>query len=75
MPSLPSDMSNAGDINAPVDYGYTAANPSFTYSQPLVQNITIEAPNGSEEYLTDAVKRAMQKLNRYGDSTTFAGAL
>ena len=75
MPSLPSDMSNAGDVNAPVNYGYTAANPSFTYSQPQTNYITIEAPNGSEEYLTEAVKRAMQKLNRYGDSTTFAGAL
>jgi len=75
MPSLPSDMSNAGDVNAPIDYGYTAASPSFTYSPPQTNYITIEAPNGSEEYLTDAVKRAMQKLNRYGDSTTFAGAL
>jgi hypothetical protein len=69
-------MGNGGDIGNPNGiYDYTAANPSFTYSPPIVQNITIEAPNGSEEYLTDAVKRAMQKLNRYGDSTTFAGAL
>jgi hypothetical protein len=70
------DMGNGGDIGNPNGiYDYTAANPSFTYSTPIEQNKNIEAPNGSEEYLTDAVKRAMQKLNRYGDSTTFAGAL
>lgn len=76
MPDAMPNMSNAGSMgSAPIDYGYTATNPSFTYSPPIVNNITIEAPNGSEEYLTEAVKRAMQKLNRYGDSTTFAGAL
>jgi hypothetical protein len=40
-----------------------------------VNNITINTPIGSEEYLTEAMQRALQKLNRYGDSTTFAGAL
>lgn len=76
MPDLPSDMSNAADMGNPGGiYDYSASNPSFTYAPPQTNYITIEAPNGSEEYLTDAVKRAMQKLNRYGDSTTFAGAL
>lgn len=76
VPDAMPNLSNAGSMGgAPIDYGYTAANPSFTYSPPIVNNITIEAPNGSEEYLTEAVKRAMQKLNRYGDSMTFAGAL
>jgi hypothetical protein len=76
VPDIPKTISNAADMGNPNGiYDYSSANPSFTYSPPLVQNITIEAPNGSEEYLTDAVKRALQKLNRYGDSTTFAGAL
>lgn len=38
-------------------------------------SITINTPVGSEDYLTEAMQRALQKLNRYGDSTTFAGAL
>jgi hypothetical protein len=40
-----------------------------------VNNFTINTPLGSEEALTEAMQRALQKLNRYGDSTTFAGAL
>lgn len=40
-----------------------------------VNNITINTPVGTEDYLTEAMQRALQKLNRYGDSTTFAGAL
>lgn len=40
-----------------------------------VTNITINTPVGTEDYLTEAMQRALQKLNRYGDSTTFAGAL
>lgn len=76
VPDIPATISNAADMGNPNGvYDYSSANPSFTYSPPIVQNITIEAPNGSEQYLTDAVKRALQKLNRYGDSTTFAGAL
>ena len=38
-------------------------------------NITINTPLGSEDALTEAVQKALQQLNRYGDSTTFAGAL
>jgi hypothetical protein len=76
VPDIPASISNAADMGNPSGiYDYSAANPSFTYAPPQTNYITIEAPNGSEEYLTDAVKRAMQKLNRYGDSTTFAGAL
>jgi hypothetical protein len=44
-------------------------------SMGAVNNITINTPVGSEDYLTEAMQRALQKLNRYGDSTTFAGAL
>lgn len=40
-----------------------------------VNNFTINTPLGTEEALTEAMQRALQKLNRYGDSTTFAGAL
>jgi hypothetical protein len=40
-----------------------------------VTNITINTPVGTEDYLTEAMQRALQKLNRYGDSTTFAGAI
>ena len=75
VPDLPAGMSNMPDGGAPIDYGYTAQNPSFTYSPPSVNNFTINTPLGSEEALTEAMQRALQKLNRYGDSTTFAGAL
>ena len=44
-------------------------------SSGAVNNITINTPVGSEDALTEAMQRALQKLNRYGDSTTFAGAL
>jgi hypothetical protein len=40
-----------------------------------ITNITINTPLGSEEYLSEAVQRVLQKLKRYGDSETFAGAL
>jgi hypothetical protein len=70
------DMGNGGNMGNPNGIYDFGGGSSFTYGQNNAPTyITIEAPNGSEEYLTDAVKRAMQKLNRYGDSTTFAGAL
>jgi hypothetical protein len=73
VPDLPSGMSNMAE---PIDYGYTADSPSFTYGAGNPNyNIVINTPLGSEEYLTEAMQRALQKLNRYGDSTTFAGAL
>jgi len=40
-----------------------------------VNNITINTPVGSEEALTEAVQKAVQQLNRFGYSQTFAGAL
>jgi len=40
-----------------------------------VNNITINTPVGSEEALTEAVQKAVQQLNRYGYSQTYAGAL
>lgn len=40
-----------------------------------VNNITINTPVGSEEALTEAVQKAVQQINRYGYSQTYAGAL
>lgn len=51
-----------------------ASNERASYADS-VTNITINTPVGTEDYLTEAMQRALQKLNRYGDSTTFAGAL
>jgi hypothetical protein len=62
-------------LSPPTNYGYTAENPSFTYGQNSAPTFVINAPLGSEDTLTEAIQRALQKLNRYGDSTTFAGAL
>jgi hypothetical protein len=75
VPDLPglSNMPEAG--NPQGIYDYSPSSPSFTYSPPSVNNFTINTPLGSEEALTEAMQRALQKLNRYGDSTTFAGAL
>lgn len=72
-PPMVSNMPEAG--NPQGIYDYSPSNPSFTYSPPSVNNFTINTPLGSEDYLTEAMQRALQKLNRYGDSTTFAGAL
>jgi hypothetical protein len=40
-----------------------------------VNNITINTPVGSEEALTEAVQKAIQQINRYGFSSTYAGAI
>ena len=40
-----------------------------------VNNFTINTPLGSEEALTEAVQRVIQKLNRMGDNLSYAGAL
>ena len=73
-PQAPS-LSNMPEGNPQGIYDYTPSSPSFTYDAPVVNNITVNTPLGSEEYLTEAMQRALQKLNRYGDSTTFAGAI
>jgi hypothetical protein len=76
VPDLPSGLSNMPAAGNPEGiYDYSASSPSFTYSPPQVNNITINTPVGTEDYLTEAMQRALQKLNRYGDSTTYAGAL
>ena len=63
-------------VGSSPNYGLTAggrvAGP-IGGSQPV--NITINTPVGSEEVLLETVQRVMQRLNRYGDSSTFAGAL
>ena len=76
VPDLPAGLSNMPEAGNPQGiYDYSPSSPSFTYSPPSVNNFTINTPLGSEEALTEAMQRALQKLNRYGDSTTFAGAL
>jgi hypothetical protein len=72
-PPMLSNMPEEGNPGG--IYDYSPSNPSFTYSPPVVNNITINTPVGTEDYLTEAMQRALQKLNRYGDSTTYAGAL
>jgi hypothetical protein len=44
-------------------------------SMGAVNNITINTPVGSEEALSEAVQRVIQKLNRMGDNLSYAGAL
>jgi len=44
-------------------------------SSGTINNITINTPVGSEEALTEAVQKAIQQLNRFGYSQTYAGAL
>jgi hypothetical protein len=68
-------MSNMPEGNPAGIYDYSPANPSFTYGGSSSPTFIINTPLGSEEALTEAMQRALQKLNRYGDSTTFAGAL
>ena len=76
VPDLPGDMSNMPAGSAPIDYGYTADSPSFTYGAGNPNyNITINTPIGSEDALTETMQRVMQKLRRFGDSETYAGAL
>lgn len=59
----------------PVNYGYSAATPSFTYGANSAPVFNISTPLGTEETMTQMLQTALQKLNRYGDSTTYAGAL
>jgi hypothetical protein len=47
---------------------------SVGYSD-TTNNFTINTPLGTEDALTEAMQRALQNLNRYGASTTFAGAI
>ena len=37
--------------------------------------VNFNNPVGTQEFFTDAVKNAMQQINRYGDSSTYAGAI
>jgi hypothetical protein len=74
-PPIADGMSNMPEGNPQGIYDYSATNPSFTYGGSSSPTFIINTPLGSEEALTEAMQRALQKLNRYGDSTTFAGAL
>jgi len=37
--------------------------------------VNFNNPVGTQEFFTEAVKNAMQQINRYGDSSTYAGAI
>jgi len=74
-PPMADGMSNMPDGNPAGINDYSPTSPSFTYGQNNAPTFIINTPLGSEEALTEAMQRALQKLNRYGDSTTFAGAL
>ena len=74
-PPIADGMSNMPEGNPAGIYDYSPTSPSFTYGQNSAPTFIINTPLGSEEALTEAMQRALQKLNRYGDSTTFAGAL
>lgn len=37
--------------------------------------VNFNNPVGTQEFFTEAVKKAMQDINRYGDSSTYAGAI
>ena len=74
-PPIADGMSNMPEGNPQGIYDYFPTSPSFTYGQNNAPTFIINTPLGSEEALTEAMQRALQKLNRYGDSTTFAGAL
>jgi hypothetical protein len=74
-PPIADGMSNMPEGNPAGIYDYSPTSPSFTYGQNNAPTFIINTPLGSEEALTEAMQRALQKLNRYGDSTTFAGAL
>jgi hypothetical protein len=65
----------AATTGGPVNYGYSASSPSFTYGANSAPVFNISTPVGTEETITELVQRAVQKLNRFGDSQTFAGAL
>jgi PPE-repeat protein len=42
---------------------------------PIVANFDFSNSIGSEDMFTEATKRALQRLNRFGDSTNYAGAI
>jgi len=65
----------AATTGGPVNYGYTAANPSFTYGANSAPVFNISTPLGTEETITELVQKAVQKINRYGDNLSYAGAL
>ena len=76
MPDAPPDLSNMPS-NEPRDYGYTAANPSFTYSQPSDTIVNFNAPitTTSTEEFARLVQKAIQNNNRFGNNLDYAGAI
>jgi hypothetical protein len=48
---------------------------SVAQPAPIVANFDFSNSIGSEDMFTEATKRALQRLNRFGDSTNYAGAI
>ena len=48
---------------------------STVSTAPITNNFDFSGTIGTTDDFTEATKRALQRLSRYGDSTTFAGAL
>jgi hypothetical protein len=65
----------AATTGGPVNYGYSASSPSFTYGANSAPVFNISTPVGTEETITELVQKAVQKINRYGDNLSYAGAL
>lgn len=76
MPDAPPALSNMPS-NEPIDYGYTAANPSFTYTQPSDTIVNFNAPitTTSTEEFARLVQKAIQNNNRFGNNLDYAGAI
>jgi hypothetical protein len=67
--------SMAGTAGGPVNYGYSASTPSFSYGANSAPTFIFNDAVGTSDNFAEAVKVAIQKINRTGDSTTYAGAL
>jgi hypothetical protein len=65
----------AGTAGGPVNYGYSANTPSFSYGANSAPTFIFNDAVGTSDNFAEAVKVAIQKINRTGDSTTYAGAL
>jgi uncharacterized protein YcfJ len=80
-PPPPADISNAPDLGNPngvypsgVPYDPRSGNTPDA-SPTVTNNFVFNDAIGTSSDFADAVKRAMQQVNRWGDSTTYAGAI
>jgi hypothetical protein len=70
-----ADQAEMVASSPPTNYGYTDANPSFTYGANSAPVFNISTPLGTSDTIQEMIQSALQKLKRYGDSETFAGAV